>query len=205
MWVYLFGSLVRGEMDAHSDVDMLCIYEDSDYESIPAYMQKYTVEELAEIFKEGDLFAYHLHTESQLIYTSDGIDIIRGIGTPELYANWKDDLNTFIELALYSLGKLKESKDSIFNKGILYMSLRDMAMIYTHVKMAATDFSKYVPYHTDIPFNVSIETYESLRLCRLSSTRGTWSDGIVSNLPDECYVSVRDWILEVDEWRVSCA
>lgn len=205
MWVYLYGSLVRGEMDAHSDVDMLCIYEEPDSESIPPYMQKYSVQELAQIFKKGDLFAYHLHTESQLVFASDGNDIIRSIGSPGLYANWETELSSFIELALYSLDGIKESSGSVFSKGILYMSLRDIAMIYAHVKMEAMDFSKYAPYHIDIPFNVSIETYESLRFCRLSSTRGAWSDGIVSDLPVACYKGAMDWVLKVDDWRISIA
>jgi hypothetical protein len=138
----------------------------------PQNVLKYSEDDLRKDFKKGNLFTYHLYAESKLIYTSDGIDLIRSLGMPAPYYEWKKDIKDFIDVALYSINEIENKGQSVFRKGLLYMSLRDIAMIYSQIKMTVTDFSKYAPYHIDIKLGIQNDEYELLRLCRLSSTRG---------------------------------
>ena len=76
MWIYAFGSLVRGEMDPDSDVDILFIGLPDENRSAPSSFLCYTKDEVTEIFKSGDLFAHHLYNESRLIYSYNGTDFL---------------------------------------------------------------------------------------------------------------------------------
>lgn len=201
MWIYAFGSLVRGEIDMESDIDIIGICSSTDTKILPAYIQKYSKSDYLKIHTEGDLFAYHLYKESRLIYSSDGLDLIQSIGRPGSYIDWNRDLQSFIEVARYSIDSINSEPHSVFSKGILYMALRDMAMIYSHVEMGVSDFSKYVPYNIDIPLDMRRGVYEELRLCRLSSTRGTWDPVILKDFPNSYSAKAERWVNKIDNWR----
>jgi len=205
MWIYTFGSLVRGEIDAESDIDILCICDSTDRGKLPAYIQKYSKNDYLKIHTEGDLFSHHLYKESCLIHSSDGADFIQSIGRPGPYIDWNSDLLSFIEIARYSLDSINRESHSVFSKGLLYMTLRDMAMIYSHVEMHVSDFSKYVPYNIDIPLDISRSIYENLRLCRLSSTRGTWNPAVLNNLPISFCSKTESWINKITNWSLNHA
>jgi predicted nucleotidyltransferase len=88
MWIYTFGSLVRGEIDMDSDIDIISICSSENAKILPRYIQKYSKNDYLKIHTEGDLFAHHLYKESRLIYSSDGLDLIQSIGRPGPYINW---------------------------------------------------------------------------------------------------------------------
>lgn len=201
MWIYIFGSLSRGEVDANSDVDALCVYKPNESKNIPSSMQGYTDSCLKEIFDNGDLFAHHLYLESKLVYTSDGTDIVRNIGKPSPYTIWEHDFDSFIDVALFAINEIITKGQSVFRLGLLYMSMRDIAMIYSQVKMNISDFSKYSPYNTDIQLKVDLDEYEILRLCRISSTRGISNDKIYLKISELCFLKSRDWVIKLQIWK----
>ncbi|MGD9841840.1 MAG: nucleotidyltransferase domain-containing protein [Steroidobacteraceae bacterium] len=205
MWIYVFGSLSRGEVDANSDIDTLCICHPNELASTPNSMQTYTLDELKEIFINGDLFAHHLYHESKLIYSSDGTDVIRNLNSPSPYTNWVDDINSFINIAFYAIEENLLKGQTVFRKGLLYMSLRDIAMIYSNVKMNVSNFSKYSPYQIDISLNTNTEEYEALRLCRISSTRGTYNELIHKELSESCFIHAQEWVNKIYNWSKSNA
>lgn len=205
MWIYIFGSLSRGEIDANSDVDTLCICQPHEKLLMPKNMQNYSEIHLKEMFNSGELFAHHLYLESKLVYSSDGVDIIREIGKPATYKNWKDDFESFIDVALFAITEILTKGQTVFRKGLLYMSLRDIAMIYSQIKMNTPNFSKYSPYHTDISLDVDTDEYEVLRMCRISSTRGISDEIIYKELSESCFNNSRDWVIKLQEWKKSHA
>jgi len=200
MWIYVFGSLARGEIDIDSDVDTLCIYNNHEKSLVPKKMQCYSKAHLKEIFDHGELFAHHLYLESKLIHSSDGVDIIRKTGKPAPYKNWEDDFKAFIEVAIFSINEILTKGQTVFRKGLLYMSLRDIAMIYSQIKMNTPNFSKYSPYQTDISLDVDTDYYEALRMCRISSTRGISDEIIYRELPESCFINIEKWIIKLQEW-----
>ncbi len=205
MWIYVFGSLARGEIDTNSDVDTLCICNNHEKSLVPKKMQNYSEAYLKEIFDSGELFAHHLYLESKLVHSSDGVDIIRKMGKPAPYENWEDDFKAFIEVAFFSISEILTKGQTVFRKGLLYMSLRDIAMIYSQIKMNAPNFSKYSPYQTDISLDVDADDYESLRMCRISSTRGTSDEIIFKVLPESCFTNSEKWVIKLQEWSKSHA
>lgn len=205
MWIYIFGSLSRGEIDANSDVDTLCICQPNEKSLTPNKMQSYSETYLKEMFNNGELFAHHLYLESKLVYSSDGVDLIRKLGKPAAYNNWEGDFESFINVALFSINEILTKGQTVFRKGLLYMSLRDIAMIYSQIKMNTPNFSKYSPYHIDISLDVDADEYESLRLCRISSTRGTSNETIYNELSETCFNNSRDWVFKLQEWNKSHA
>lgn len=205
MWIYVFGSICRGEIDINSDVDTLCICAPNEISLAPNQMQSYSIAFLEEIFKNGDLFAHHLYHESKLIYSSDGDDVIRNIGKPAPYGQWEEDFQSFIDVANFAINEILTKGQTVFRKGILYMSLRDIAMIYSNIKMKISNFSKYSPYQIDIPLDVETDEYEALRLCRISSTRGIRNEIIHKELSESCFIHSRNWVNKVYRWSRSNA
>jgi len=200
MWIYIFGSFVRGEIDSHSDIDMLCVHQVCESLDLPNNIQIYTIEEVKNIFLRGDLFAHHLHLESRLIYTSDGTDVLKGLSDPEDYNKWHSDFEKFNNVAQYAVDVLQKDGTDIFFKGILYMALRDMSMIYSYKHMGMPNFSKYAPFKLDIPLNIPRDAYELLRKCRLASTRGYWNDSLTSVFSTSLCVSIAKWIENMSNW-----
>ncbi|QGQ21446.1 hypothetical protein F1728_01490 [Gimesia benthica] len=199
MWVYVYGSFVRGEIDNNSDFDVLCLHSDNPILNIPSNVHTISLKTFNKMHEEGDLFAHHLYRESVMIYSADGSDLIREMKEPAFYENWKKDFESFTLIARYAMKELRESNSSVFSKGLLYMSLRDLAMIYSYVVMGEANFSKYSPFQIDNPLEMSIDHYDHLRASRLSSTRGTWADELLKPLPDSCIGLSKRWIEVLNE------
>lgn len=204
MWIYAFGSIARGELSPTSDVDVLLIREESEVAQAPSWAQCYSESELSDIFRTGDLFAYHLHAESTLIHSTSGTDIIEDLGRPGPYNHWKSDLDKFMTVVRYAVESLADSPRSVFHKGLLYMGCRDIAMIYAHVEMGTDNFSRESPYHLDVSPPAPIEVYREWNCCRLASTRGIWRKGVDAPIDGQCLRSVSDWLSQLSDWGASC-
>ena len=74
--IYAFGSVCRGEIAKGSDVDLLAITSGGANDLTRAMFSIYAHSKILLIWKESNPFAWHLHLESKLIHSSDGIDFI---------------------------------------------------------------------------------------------------------------------------------
>lgn len=176
MYIYAFGSLCRGEIDELSDLDLLLIrdnvikIENLDIEKYSIY----TEERLRDLWKEGNPFAWHLHLESKLIFSSNGDDFIKEIGVPSRYKNAVNDLNKFYTLYLNSTESLINSKDSIvFDLSTIFLSIRNFATCYSIGFLENYNFSRNSAL-TIIENNlvISQECFSILERSRVLSTRG---------------------------------
>lgn len=174
LWLYIFGSTVRGEIDIHSDVDILAIVEDGAHKAgLPKSFLVYSQMDLESCFSKGDLFAHHLASESRLIHSSDGSDILKELGTPADYQAAAHDLSFFCEIADGAIFNLKRGCNSfIFEHGVLYMAIRDVAMILSYFEDGGPIFSKYAPYKVSPRLELAISKYDFMKHCRAASTRG---------------------------------
>lgn len=202
MWLYAFGSLVRGEVDVHSDTDLLCIESSGSHSMLPNTVQRYSIAELSTIFCAGDLFAHHLHAESRLLYSSTDDDVIRDLGPPAPYTSWESELLTFYEVVQYSTVELRMNPSSVFHKGIAYMGLRDMGMIYSCASTGTANFSKYSPYQVLPTLDLPRDIYEHLRMCRLHSTRSALRPESVSPILPQHLSSIESWAHQINSWRL---
>jgi predicted nucleotidyltransferase len=80
--IYAFGSICRGEIDTKSDIDLLAIVGGNDNHFDTSTYSMYSYNRLTELWLEGNPFAWHLATESKLIYSSDEKDFIKDLGSP---------------------------------------------------------------------------------------------------------------------------
>ena len=77
MHIYAFGSVCRGEIDIDSDIDLLAIVDRDDSRFNTDIYSIYSCKEIAELWAKGNPFAWHLATESRMIYASDKINDIK--------------------------------------------------------------------------------------------------------------------------------
>lgn len=196
MWVYVFGSLVRGEIDVDSDVDILAVVsEQSEKKNLPANFLKYTMSELIKSFEKGELFAHHLAHESQLIYSDDGRDIIELLGSPTPYSLALEHIIQFKEIGLSAIERIrKNTSATVFNYGLIYMALRDVAMILSYIQGDRPSFSKNSPYHVSPQLTLPKAKYSLLRRCRAASTRGVEIFALTDRL------LIDDELSEIERW-----
>ena len=96
--LYAFGSICRGEIDTSSDIDLLaCLFEPNP--SIdPSKFSIYTYDRIKQMWKEGNPFSWHLHLESNLIYSSDGVNFLEELREPSKYNAVTSDCNKFLNI-----------------------------------------------------------------------------------------------------------
>ncbi len=195
MWLYIFGSAVRGEVDLQSDVDVLAILEDKGAQAnLPKTFLVYSKLELTECFARGDLFSHHLAMESRLVYSFDGSDVISDLGAPAPYQAGADDFECFCEIAEGALRQLRNgSSCSVFEHGLLYMAVRDVAMILSYHERGTPIFSKYTPYRVTPQLKLDFAKYESIKRCRAASTRGPVA-GELKALSGDDLNTIDNWV-----------
>lgn len=199
MWVYVFGSLVRGEFESDSDIDILTIGTEEELTSLPSFCLKYTKRSIEECFQRGDLFAHHLFAESKLVFSSDGSDILGKLGYPHSYSTFKEDARQFLNIAHHSLCELQQQcYTTVYEMGLLYMCMRDLAMIATYLD-GRVSFSKYSPYKTALSLELPLEKYRLLKKSRVASTRGKT---LMNNLclTNEDYKIILDWLNYIEKF-----
>lgn len=171
--VYAFGSIVRGDVQSTSDVDILAIPFTENTSKFPATWSIYSPKLLEQYFEEGRLFAWHLHLEARVVYTPNKVDFISKLGEPREYRSAMEDvkdLGQILDDAL--IGIVNEQNSEIFDYGVMYTALRDIAMSASYVIMDKPNFSRMAPYEIPVEFPLPIETYKKAMLARHCSTRG---------------------------------
>lgn len=176
MYLYIFGSFCRGEIDKYSDIDLLIIKDKS--ENIDSFdLDKYSIYNRARIedlWKEGNPFAWHLFLESKLIYSTDKSNLFMEMGAPDRYKNLFEDLNKFHKLfddSCSSLINTDLSRD--FDLSMIFLAIRNFASCYSLGYLSIPNFSRNsaltLPSHS---LEISKECFSILENSRISSTRG---------------------------------
>ncbi len=195
---YLFGSLISGDIDAGSDVDILAVVADGTMRTgIPEGWSVYTAAKIREIFARGTLFAWHVYLESKLVFPANSKGILAELGPPADYENAKYEVAELKALAERAIAALSSGTPSkVFEHGLLYLAARDIAMAASKWVNGEFNFSKYAALQLrELPLPLTRQEYEFLMNCRRASVRGTaltWQPQL------ECTIKEK-WILLV-EW-----
>ncbi len=171
--VYIFGSVVRGEIDQYSDIDLLLITDETIENIDPNKYSIYSPERIKELYAEGNPFAWHLYYESKLVFTSEQ-DFLASLGKPSNYINCKSDLLKFKKLFDDSTASINENDFSIiFDLAMIFLAIRNFATCYSLGSYEKPIFSRttFEKLH-DYPLNLDDEVKELLMMSRISSTRG---------------------------------
>ena len=172
--LYIFGSAVRGEVSSSSDIDVLAIPLVSDQRDYPSSWSVYSPETIESYFRAGRLFAWHLHLEAKCIFSAAPISYLSSLGAPAPYSTAKEDIDDLAGMLWQSLLEIRsETNNLIYELGIAYTAIRDIAMSASWFLMDGPCFSRNAPYIIPIPCPISVEAYHGAMLARHSSTRGS--------------------------------
>lgn len=171
--IYIFGSTVRGEVEKDSDIDVLVIpSSETERESFPNSWSVYSQNTIRNYFEQGRLFAWHLYLEAKCVYSSEENSFMANLGTPKSYITFDEDianLEILLEEALVELQK--NSPNLIYELGIIYTALRDIAMVASSRLLKKPNFSRNSPYKLPITFPIPMDIYQGMMQARLISTR----------------------------------
>lgn len=198
MYIYIFGSFVRGEIDNYSDIDLLLILQNESKTDLdPNKFSIYTLDRIKELWNEGNPFAWHLYHESKLIFSNNDNDIIKELGKPSVYKNLKNDLIKFKNLFDDSLFSYYNSDDSkIFDLSMIFLSIRNFASCYCLGKLNKINFSRNSSLKLDkLSLKISEESFLILQKARILSTRGNCD--MISN--DE-FKKINSELDEISQW-----
>lgn len=200
MYIYVFGSICRGEIDEFSDVDLLAIVGSNEKINFQLDTQKFSIykeKRMKELWKEGNPFAWHLFQESKLIHSNNNEDILRNWGKPNPYNNMESDLKKFSSLFYDSLDSIKNSEYSnTFDLSMLFLSIRNFASCYSLGALNEFNFSRKSAINLKInKLNISNESFSILERARILSTRG--SGKVITNLEKSIVLKetelISDW------------
>lgn len=169
---YVFGSVCRGETDPASDIDLLACLATPNPEIDPKKFSIYTYERLQQLWCEGNPFAWHLHLESRLIFSSDGSDFLLNLGAPSQYTKILEDCIKFRELFSESYYSLMQSKNSkVFHLSCMFLATRNFATCYSF-SSGQPIFSRKSPLLIDRKLPITNEAFDVFARARILSTRG---------------------------------
>ena len=171
--IYIFGSVIRGEIDQYSDIDLLLISDEPIENIDPNKYSIYSPERIKELYAEGNPFAWHLYYESKLVFSSSQ-DFLLELGKPKLYANCKSDLLKFKKLFDDSVASINENDFSIiFDLAMIFLAIRNFATCYTLGSYEKPIFSRLsFEKLYDYPLKLDEKIKDMLMMSRISSTRG---------------------------------
>ncbi len=201
MHIYAFGSICRGEIDKGSDIDILaCIETGSMFEPIPS-ISTYDYRSLKELWQRGNPFSWHLHCESQMVFSSDGSDFLKNLGRPAPYKGFLSDLKKFSDLFETSRLKIKTTNENIiFNISCIYLATRNLAICYS-LHIGKPHFSRKASQNIDIKLALPDEVHTYLMRARLLSSRG--HGVILTKVEIDATIKgldiVENWILKLKE------
>jgi Nucleotidyltransferase domain len=106
--VYIFGSVGRGQYDDRSDLDLLAVVrdglgkvaEEDVFAHVPPHLRKlkpgiswYGQNRLTEMYKNGELFAWHLYLETIPLF--EQARFLESLGKPSPYMEAREDVASF--------------------------------------------------------------------------------------------------------------
>lgn len=198
MHLYAFGSICRGDIDRLSDVDLLALAESYDERLDPAKFSIYSYARMKELWAEGNPFAWHLHTESRLLFASDDKDFLLLLGEPQPYANVQFDCAKFQALLEASEESLTlGSPSNVFELSSLFLAVRNFATCFALGKLGTKEFSRRSAWALkENSLRIDEDVIDTLQRCRVLSTRGigelplsTEVGKVVETLP-----AIREWM-----------
>ena len=175
MHIYAFGSVCRGEIDIDSDIDLLAIVDRDDSRFNSDIYSIYSYKRIAELWVEGNPFAWHLATESRMIYASDKKNYIEKLGLPSEYQRFREDCLKFFNLYCKAIDSIQSGGNSIvFEMSTIFLALRNFATCFLLGKRKVRNFSRRSALQMgERSVNLSENTYELLERSRILSIRGS--------------------------------
>jgi hypothetical protein len=204
--LYAFGSLCRGEFDQLSDVDLLaCVESQATARKMDSrQFSIYTYDRLRALWSEGNPFAWHLHLESKLVYSSDGSDFLKALGPPQRYRTMGADCAKFSRLFDESYRALLGGEESkVFHLSCMFLATRNFATCYSF-SSGRPNFSRFSPLQVVPPVPVEDDLFSLFVRARVLSTRGVGealSKDEIAMAAEAC-MPIHEWMLELQPQEI---
>lgn len=160
----------------------------------------YGRQRLGSMFLAGELFCWHLHLEARVLY---GPPLSRLFSGPAPYEMAARDVKSFLDTLRKSPHCISDLySSSIYECGVIYVCVRNIAMSASWHLLSKPDFSRYSPFRlpTGLGVPMPIAEYETLMACRLAGQRGHDSPGEIANdFTLKCAMSAIEWAERVAE------
>lgn len=198
---YVFGSLVSGDFDSGSDVDVLVISDDN-LNLCPQNWSVYTKAGIKRLFEKGTLFAWHLYQDAVPISPeARKCDFLREIGPPASYGSANSEISELKSIIESSFSELVDNTpSSVYEVGLIAVAVRDIAMAASIFINGRFNFGKFAPFElSQLSLNIPRELYLKMLSCRRATIRGEILESI--NSPEKELLRQREnitrWIDEV--------
>jgi hypothetical protein len=143
MHIYAFGSICRGDVSATSDVDLLAIVDGYDERFSRDDYSVYSYDRIREIWSEGNPFAWHLASESKLLFASDERDYINSLSKPTRYRNARQDCQKFLLLFTEARKSIETTvATATFDLSMVFLAIRNFATCLSLGNLDRPDFSR---------------------------------------------------------------
>ncbi|MFC1459291.1 nucleotidyltransferase domain-containing protein [Microvirga arabica] len=185
---YVFGSVGRGQHDSLSDLDVLAVVENGsgkvdealvaslipdDLTPLKLSISWYGRNRLREMFQNGELFAWHLHQETIPLF--DPHQFLKALGQPNHYRDCLADVASFQKvLSEIPLQVSRNESNAVYEAGLIYVCLRNIAMAASWALCEKPDFSRYSAFRLRgyYPCPISLSEFELTMSCRMAGQRG---------------------------------
>jgi hypothetical protein len=109
--IYIFGSVMRGEVSLTSDVDVLVIPDGPQRrDSYPDSWSVYSAEIIKSYHRAGRLFAWHLQMEAKCVYSPTKDNLLDRLGRPAPYTTYWEDINDLEALMNEALAEIRKER-----------------------------------------------------------------------------------------------
>ncbi|MCF1450566.1 hypothetical protein GOZ83_28195 [Agrobacterium vitis] len=208
---YIFGSVGRGQSDGYSDLDILAVVKNGSgkvdeatvTDELPAELAGlkpsiswYGSERLKQMFANGELFAWHLYRET--IPLIDPQRLLESFGPPTAYLDCEKDVASFIKVLDGIPEQIQRHRgNAIYEAGLVYVCLRNIAMAASWQLCPEPDFSRYSIFKLEgfSEFPLSQSEFETAMFCRMSGQRGSPPpDGVHAEYVMDIYNRVSPWL-----------
>ncbi|EPF6394968.1 nucleotidyltransferase domain-containing protein [Proteus mirabilis] len=180
MFIYIFGSVCRGEIDCHSDIDLLLITDKSSDKLDSKKYSIYSPDRIKQLWSIGNPFAWHLFLESKLVYSYNNSNFIKNLGCPNKYNNVLTDCLKFYAIFHDAVNTIKRTnKSEIFELSNIFLAIRNFAICYSLYSQSIPNFSRDSALKlTKNKLTIELESYRVLERSRILCTRG---EGCIPN------------------------
>ena len=195
--IYAFGSVCRGDIEYGSDIDLLVLLDCIDTRFDSNKFSIYSYNRIYQLWEDGNPFAWHLHLESSMIYSSDGIDYLKSLGVPSRYKQCRNDCLKFHILMQEAIASLKCSDTSkTFDLSTIFLGMRNIASCFSLGYLNEPIFTRnsaiQIGQHS---INIDDNVYRTLENARILCTRG-----IGANIDDYNVSIVMDSLSSIEAW-----
>lgn len=197
--LYIFGSAARGEVSPTSDIDVLVVPLGKGKSEYPAGWSVYSPAVIQSYFEAGRLFAWHLHLEAKCIHSANPTPYLSSLGAPASYSSAREDIDDLEGMLHESLREIQtQTTNLIYELGIAYTAIRDIAMAASWALLDRPCFSREAPFLLPSPCPISRQAYKGAMLARHSSTRGSDQDIQTEDIAKELLAApILSWVRDI--------